>query len=183
MIATAYEDPVPEGVEFLEGDICELPGAVRGEFGGAICLGNTLPHIRRIESLDRMFAGLRERLLENAPLLIQLLNYDRIFVRQLRHLPLNFRADGDEEIVFLRLMDLGADGEVLFYPSTLRLVPGADPPLEVKASKQVRLKGWRAAEVESSLGRAGFADLRPLGDFAGRDFDPLESTDLILVAR
>lgn len=183
MIAAAGEEPLPEGVRFLEGDICSLPQAVEGRFGGAICLGNTLPHIRQTAALDQMFVGLRQRLLAGAPLVIQLLNYERIFARQLRHLPLNFRSDGEEDIVFLRLMNFGADGEVLFFPSTLRLVPGADPPLEVKASKEVRLKGWRAEELESSLARAGFETLERRGDFAGGGFELLESTDLIVVAR
>jgi len=37
--------------------------------------------------------------------------------------------------------------------------------------------------LEMVLGMAGFSDLRRLGDFDGAGFDPLESTDLILVAR
>lgn len=183
MIASAGEERVPENLRFVEADVCRLEGVVDGAFGGAICLGNTLPHILLIRALREMFRGLRQRLSAGAPLLIQLLNYDRIFERHERHLPLNFRTDGDDEIVFLRLMELQDDGQVLFFPSTLRLKPGADPPLEVKASKEVRLRGWRADELEIELERAAFTNIRRLGDFAGGGFDPGESRDLILVAR
>lgn len=183
MIATAREERPPENLQFIEGDLCQIADLVQGEFGGALCLGNTLPHILEVDDLRRFLEGLRHRLSCSAPLLIQLLNYERIFQRQERHLPLNFRSDGEEEIVFLRLMELRQDGQVLFYPSTLRLVPGGDPPLEVKASKEVRLRGWRAEEVESALRKAGFDSFRRLGNFAGGAFDPLESRDLILVAR
>ena len=72
---------------------------------------------------------------------------------------------------------------MLFYPSTLRLVPGGDPPLEVKAAKEVRLRGWRAEELETALGEAGFDTLQRLGGFNGASFEPLNSMDLILVAR
>ena len=183
MIASSREEPVPAGLSLVAGDVCQIADLVEGRFGGAICLGNTLPHIQQPAALQNMLMGLRRRLLEGAPLLIQLLNYERIFQRQERHLPLNFRSDGEEEIVFLRLMELQDDGQVLFYPSTLRLVPGGDPPLEVKASKEVRLHGWRAEELKSALKTAGFGDLRLLGNFAGEGFDPLDSRDLILVAR
>lgn len=183
MIETAREEPAPANLEFVEGDLAQIDEVVEGEFGAAICLGNTLPHIRREDELEAMFSGLRRRLLPGAPLLIQLLNYERIFQRGERHLPLNFLSDGEEEIVFLRLMELQDDGQVLFFPSTLRLVPGGDPPLEVKASKQVRLRGWRPEELEIFLQQAGFDELQRLGGFGGELFEPLESRDLILVAR
>jgi SAM-dependent methyltransferase len=183
MIATARGEPVPENLEFLEGDLRRIEDLVTGRFGGAICLGNTLPHIRQEAELRHMLEGLRCRLLPTAPLMIQLLNYERIFERGERHLPLNFRSDGEEEIVFLRLMKLQDDGQVLFFPSTLRLLPGADRPLEVKASKEVQLRGWRVQELEMALAEAGFDDLQRLGNFGGGGFDPLISRDLILVAR
>jgi SAM-dependent methyltransferase len=183
MIASAREEPVPENLRWVEGDLRQIDDIVEGQFGGAICLGNTLPHIRQDDALQDMLVGLRRRLLAAAPLLIQLLNYERIFQRGERHLPLNFRSDGEEEIVFLRLMELQDDGQVLFFPSTLRLVPGGDPPLEVKSSKEVRLRGWRAKELETALEKAGFEDLQLFGDFSGSDFEPPDSRDLILVAR
>jgi hypothetical protein len=183
MIAAAREEPVPVGARFIEGDICRIDELVEGEFGGAICLGNALPHILETSALASLFSGLRSVLAAGAPLLIQLLNYERIFSRNERYLPLNFRSDGEEDIVFLRLMNLGDGGEVHFYPSTLRLAPGNDPPVEVKAAKEVRLKGWRIAELEALLVANGFSALRRLGDFAGSRFEPLESRDLLLVAR
>ena len=170
-------------MRFVEGDVCQIANIVEGQFGGAICLGNALPHIQQPGSLQDMLTGLRRRLLAGAPLLVQLLNYERIFERQERYLPLNFRSDGEEDIVFLRLMELQKDGQVLFFPSTLRLVPGGDPPLEVKASKEVRLRGWRVEELEMALEKAGFGEIQRRGNFAGADFKPLDSRDLILVAR
>ena len=183
MISTAGQRPLPDNLEFVEGHLAEIENLVEGDFGGAICLGNTLPHIRQADELQRMLDGLRRRLLPGAPLLIQLLNYERIFERQERYLPLNFRSDGEEEIVFLRLMELQEDGQVLFFPSTLRWRPGNDPPLEVKASKQVKLRGWRARDLEQPLVDSGFSEVRQFGDFSRGEFIPLDSRDLILLAR
>jgi GNAT superfamily N-acetyltransferase len=183
MIATAREQAPAAGVAFVEGDLRDIDRLVEDGFGGALCLGNAVPHLRCKVDLDRFLSGLRNRLEPDAPLLMQLLNYQRIFDRGERYLPLNFRDDGEEEIIFLRLMDLRDNGEVIFYPSTLRLVPGAEPPLEVKAAKEVHLRGWRHLELIEALRGAGFARQDALGSFAGEAFDPQVSHDLILVAR
>ena len=127
MLDKARETPVPENLRFVLGDVREVGRLAEGAFGGAICLGNTLPSLREREDLRRMFGGLRERLLPGAPFLLQILNYDRILGRRERWLPLNIRPEEDGEAVFLRLMDPREDGTVLFYPTTLRLTPGADP--------------------------------------------------------
>ena len=156
MLATAREQDQPGGVEFVEGDLRQIDQLVEGQFGGALCLGNTLPHIRSESDLHGFLSGVRRRLEPGAPLLIQLLNYERIFNLGERYLPLNFRPDDDEEIVFLRLMELQEDGEVHFYPSTLRLIPGGDPPLVVEAAKEVHLKGWRESELSTALQNDGF---------------------------
>ena len=183
MLETARSQDRGERVEYVEADLRAIVDSVEGGFGGAICLGNTLPHILTDEDLERSLVGVRQLLEPGAPLLIQLLNYHRIFERDERFLPLNIRQDGDEEIVFLRLMRPQADGEILFYPATLRLVPGADPPLEIKASKEVRLRGWRQRELTRALSRCGFTDLQYLGSYDRDPFDPEASRDLIVVAR
>jgi glycine/sarcosine N-methyltransferase len=182
-IAAARRGAGSRDVEFRQADLRDLEDVLEDSFGGAICLGNTLPHLLTEEDLGRFLSGLRAHLVEGSPLLIQLLNYDRIFSRQERSLPVHLRPDEQGEIVFLRLMSLHPDGMVTFFPSTLLLKPGHEPPLEVTVSKEVRLRGWRREEVEGHLETAGFRDVECLGDFDGEPFRAVDSTDLIMVAR
>lgn len=184
MLAAATEEPLPPGLTFVLGDITEVDRVVDGTFGAAFCLGNTLPHLADEERL-RAFAGALARVLEpGAPLLLQILNYDRIFSTGQRHLPLNFRADPDGgEVVFLRLMDPRPDGTVIFNPTSLRYRPGEEPPVEVVASKNVRLRGWRRAQVEELLAAAGFTDLELYGGMKHEPWEPEEASDLVVVAR
>lgn len=186
MIADATEEPVPEGLTFVLGDMSEVDRLVEGTFGAALCLGNTLPHLADEESL-RAFAEALVRVLEpGAPLLLQILSYDRIHDRRIRFLPVSFRpleGETQGELVFLRLMDPLPDGRVRFYPTTLILTPGEDPPLRLERSREVLLRGWRRAEVEAALRDAGILPERALGGFDGAPFDPARSQDLILVAR
>jgi glycine/sarcosine N-methyltransferase len=204
MLAKAREEPLPDNLRFVLGDMRDLGGALDGwvggafggtigsAFGGAVCLGNALPHLQTGDDLDRFAAGLRERLLPGAPLVLQILNYDRIFAAGERSLPINFRPDdpkgrpesGPEgEIVFLRLMTPQPDGTVLFYPTTLRLRPGHEPPVEVQHAREVRLRGWKRAEVEAALERAGFDRREAFSGFDGGPWDAATSRDLLLVAR
>jgi SAM-dependent methyltransferase len=184
MLARAREQPLPPNLRFVEADLEELDRAVEGSFGGAICLGNTLPHLRTREALDRFLGALHRRLAPGGPAVIQIINYERVFEGGLRHLPLNFRRDEEgREIVFLRLMEPHADGGVSFFPSTLRLAPEEEPPLTVEASKRVELHGWRRAELDEALAAAGFTRLALYGDFAAGPFAPESSPDLLIEAR
>ncbi|MBP1634082.1 MAG: Methyltransferase protein [Acidobacteria bacterium] len=185
MLAKAVETPVPDTLRFVEGDIAEVGTLADGEFDAAICLGNTLPHLQDKRTLLRFTTGLRRRLREGAALVLQVLNYHRIFEQGQRFLPLNFRPGGEpgEEVVFVRLMTLHEDGSLVFVPSTLRLRPDADPPLEVVSSRAVPLRGWRRHEIEDALESAGFDHLDLFGTVAEVPYLPLESPDLVIVAR
>jgi hypothetical protein len=112
------------------------------------------------------------------------LNYDKIIGGGQRYLPLTFRRDDEEgELVFLRLMTPRPDGTVVFTPSTLRYRPEGDPPLQVVATRNVELTGWRRPELEDALEAAGFTRREVFGTVGDVPFDPERSSDLVIVAR
>ena len=184
-LQAAREAPPAAGgmppARFVEGDLAALADLVEPGFDGALCLGNTLPHLADEAALDCFLAGLASRLAPGAPVLLQLLNYDRILDRGERTFPVTLRPGADGETVFLRLMTPQADGTVIFTPATLRYRPGAEPALELVAAREVRLRGWRRAELEAALARAGFAVREILGGMAGEPWSP-GSQDLVLIA-
>ena len=171
---------------FLEADLTALddvPELAPASFGGALCLGNTLPHLVDHDALGRFLGGVRRLLLPDAPFLVQLLNYERIFSEGARHLPLNLRDDPDGgEIVFLRLMELDNDGMVTFCPTSLSFDANRDDPVRVKSSRRVRLRGWRRRELDEAFRSAGFGSVEALGDFNRQEYDSLTSNDLLLIA-
>lgn len=184
MVAAARAAGLQEGVEIVEGDLRDLPDLVEPGFGGALCLGNVLPHLREPDDLGRLARGLRAVLAPGAPFLLQILNYERI--RQLgeRSLPVNVRpGDDGAEIVFLRLMQARPDGSVSFFPSTLELRPDEDPPLRVVRSQRVELRGWTRPELEQALSAAGFTSFTAWGGFDRAPYEPRASRDLLLLSR
>ena len=184
MLAKAGDTPLPPNLTFVEGDIADVERLTSGTFDGAICLGNTLPHLRALPAMARFAAGLRRRLRPGAAFLLQVLNYDKVVDSGQRSLPLNFRKDeGEGEIVFLRLMTPRPDGSVVFTPTTLRYRPDGDPPVEVVSVRNVQLKGWRRHELEAALDAAGFAHREVFGTVGDVPFDPSQSPDIVIVAR
>lgn len=178
----AAQEADPQG-RYVQGSLTDLAHLVEAGQGGALCVGNTLPHLTEEADLRRCFEGLAGRLLPGAPFLLQILNYDRILDRGERTFPVAVRPGEDgAETVFLRLMTPHADGRVTFTPATLRWRPGAEPPLELASAKEVELRGWRRAEVETLLRAAGFEVCEILGTMTGEPWSST-SADLVVVAR
>ena len=172
----------PEG-RYVEAGLTSLAECIEAGQGGAICLGNTLPHLCEAAEVSAFFAGLAGRLLPGAPFLLQLLNYDRILDRGERAFPVVLRpgeGDGDE-VVFLRLMTHHGDGRLTFTPATLRYRPEAREPLELITAQTVSLHGWRRAEIEALLKEAGFQVREVLGTMTGEAWSA-GSSDLVVVA-
>jgi SAM-dependent methyltransferase len=167
---------------YVQAGLTALMEVIDGGQGGAICLGNTLPHLCEEAEVRAFFSGLAHCLLPGAPFLLQLLNYDRILDRGERTFPVVLRpgeADG-EDTVFLRLMTHHGGGRLTFTPATLRYRPGAEPPLELAAAHDVALRGWRRAEVEALLRETGFRVDEVSGTMTGEAWTA-QSSDLVVV--
>ncbi|HJW72805.1 MAG TPA: class I SAM-dependent methyltransferase [Geothrix sp.] len=172
----------PEG-RYVLADLSSLAGPVEDGQGGALCLGNTLPHLCEENQVRAFFASLAGVLLPGAPFLLQLLNYDRILDRGERTFPVTLRPGETEgeSTVFLRLMTHHGDGRISFTPANLRYRPGAAAPLELIAAQEVSLRGWRRAQVEALLGETGFRVRELLGTMTGDPWSPV-AADLVVVA-
>jgi SAM-dependent methyltransferase len=148
-----------ENVRFLDGDIRDLGSMFDVRFGGALCVGNALPHLSGEDDLQR----LKERAL-----------------------PLSFLPDLDNPgatIIFLRPMELLPDGKVIFMPTTLRQRTDSEEPIELVSTRRVEIRGWRRPQIEAAFREAGFSSTEVFGSYARAPFEPAESRDVILVAR
>lgn len=183
MLAKAQQEALPETVEFKLGNIQTVDKQVQREFGAAISLGNTLVHLMKREELERTFVAIAQVLITGGIFLFQILNYERIFQKNIRYLPLNFQKTEDGERIFLRLMEVSENGIVRFCPTTLKYNPKDDPAVELLRSRIVELRGWQHNDLVPPLKKSGFRILATHGDMEGGPFEPLNSQDLVLVAR
>jgi glycine/sarcosine N-methyltransferase len=186
MVDRAIASLKEEQVRFLLGDMRKVSGVAGSGYGAAYCLGNAVPHLTEDDDLRRLAHSLREALVPRGTFILQLLNYDRIEVKNERALPLSLLPDHENPeatIVFLRLMELHADRRVTFMPTVLRMRTDAETPIELVASRRVEIRGWRREEIEALFRDAGFESIDAYGSYEKAPFDAPESRDLILVMR
>jgi hypothetical protein len=113
---------------------------------------------------------------------LQILNYRRILDQGIRHLPVNFReGDGEEEVVFLRLIKPVSSRLILFFPTTLVIDAERSEPVSVRRTRRVELRPWTAEQLVPALEGAGF-QVELYGDLEGGKFVDQESHDLVMVA-
>jgi SAM-dependent methyltransferase len=175
-------------VRFVQGELRALPDLVAERFGAAMCLGNTLVHLHESSELESFCRHLHAVLLPNGKCVVQILNYERILGSRVRHLPLNFREadeseDDESEIVFLRLLRPLESGRIQFMPTTLRVRPHSDEPVEVVATRSVVHRAWLRSDLEPALRDAGFESIQWFGDMSSVEFHAETSTDLVFTAQ
>lgn len=166
---------------FVRGLLDELPFRGEGTFAGALCLGNTLVNLPDDHRISACFRSLRRLLPAGAPFLIQIVNYDRILDRGIRHLPLNFREGDDGELLYLRLMDRVDEKRIRFEVLTLARGGDADGTRIVQTTSTI-LRALRHDELGRLLKEAGFGGVELFGDYAGGRYDRESSSDIIAVA-
>lgn len=181
------------GPRFVEGDLTALDDLVKGRFGFALCLGNTLPHLDTRARLDGFLAGLRRHLVPGGAFLVQMLNYRRIFDRGVTALPVDTRPEETRNearnetrggaLVYLRLVEPLDAGRVRFTPTTLRYDGDGDPPLTMLRARSLTLRGWTAQEIDEALANSGFSFRERFGAMDESPFEAARSLDLIVVAR
>ena len=183
MIAEATRDPLPPNLSFRIGDLREADRELGGGFGAALILGNTIAFLLEEAELEKTLGAVFRLLAPGGRLLFQMLNYQALYERGERHLPLNFNDQADGTIVFLRLLDLRENGKVLFFPTTLRFRPDSDPPLELVRTRRAEQRAWSREELLAALERSGFSEVELFGDMEEGSFDPHRSQDLVVLAK
>jgi SAM-dependent methyltransferase len=178
-LARRYAVP---GAEFLIGDLGAVEAMVRGQFGAALCLGNTLPALIGVEAVSRMFIGLRRRFLPGGVLVLHQWNFDGLARRDVRELPERRLPRDEGELLFRAALALDADGIATVTERVLR-APAAETGEPALLHERHRyLQGWRHAELLTLLDVARFREVRCFGGFAGEPYDLDLSEELVLVA-
>jgi SAM-dependent methyltransferase len=167
---------------FARGEMARLPLRGGGALAGALCLGNTLVNLAGDEEYLSLFRSLRGLLGPGAPLVIQIVNYRRILEKRIRHLPLNFRETEEGEVLYLRVLDPIDESRIRFEIVTIERRPPDGETRIVRSASSI-LRPLKDEELIGLLARAGFASIELLGSYDRAPYAPLESHDVLAVAR
>jgi glycine/sarcosine N-methyltransferase len=167
------------GVRFRQAGFGELAGRLGGPFDAVVCLGNTLPHALGQEGLASALADIAVVLRPDGVLIVQQLNYDRILACGQRFMGLSQgQADG-AEYLFYRFYDY-APGVLTFNVVIMRQDAQGGWQHRVESTQ---LQPVLSSQLLATLDGAGFTTPRLCGSYAAEPYRPLESNDLIVVAR
>jgi glycine/sarcosine N-methyltransferase len=172
----AAASSVPAG--FAVGGLGELAQVFPGPYDALICLGNSLPHLLEPREVRAALADFFRVLRPEGLLIIQNRNYDRVWQRRERFMPLETHRQGDREWLFFRFMDYH-EATLTFNMVTMERTGEAWTyrigVTELRPIFQRELAAW--------LPEAGFGQVRFYGGYCGDPFDPQASSDLIVVAK
>jgi glycine/sarcosine N-methyltransferase len=164
MIRRARENARRAGaaVVFHQAPLGSLRQTVEGPLDAVLCLGNSLPSLLSADALHEALVDL---------------NYDRLWPRRERFLPLVTHRQGQEEWLFWRVLD--------FYQQTLTFNMVIFHKREGEWEYRVgstELRPIFEHDLEQQLLRAGFSAVDSYGDYAGAPYERDTSGDLVLVA-
>lgn len=158
-----------------------------GRVDAVVSLGNAFPHVDGVEGARAALADFAEAIRPGGPLVIHMLNHDRIEQQGLRFLPAVMRAGDDGETVVVKVIDHFEDYyEFEFVQLTRPLrdagFAAAEPSEWTAHSHRSRHAKMLGDMMRTELERADFKDVRVFGEHSGRELDVANDESAIWVA-
>ena len=179
MIAQARENAAAAqvAVSFVPAGLGHLADRIPGSWDAVLCLGHSLPHLLSAEEVAAALHDFAQLLRPAGLLLLQDRNDERLLAQGQRFLPVSVHREGDEEWLFLRVLDL-APRRISFHMVTLhRDAQGWHQRVSSTTHRPIP-----QAELEAGLQEAGFERMAFYGSWNLGAYDAARSGDLVVVA-
>lgn len=161
-------------VSFRSGRFEALPKSLNQRFDLVVCLANSISGVGSVAKLNAALCGFCRVLSPGGTLVLQLLNVDAI--REGEIMPV--RATHQAGILYLRFMERIGMKTILHI---VRVDQNAAPPTFEPFRNES--EQFSRSQVERSLRKAGFRDLRAYGDLMLRRRFGRRSRDLVFAAK
>ncbi|HJS29656.1 MAG TPA: class I SAM-dependent methyltransferase, partial [Anaerolineales bacterium] len=157
------------GIHFDTLDFFSLGQQFSAEFDAVLACDNALPHLLSEDDIHQAASNFRRCLKPEGMMLISTRDYDKVLREHPSGtLPGRIVEGGHQRIVF-QLWDWTGDST---YKVEIFLLTEDQGEWEVK-SMQTTYRAWRRAELNRSIGEAGFRDLRWLDPEETGFFQPI----------
>lgn len=183
-------------VTFVNTDFLHLADALDGTFDAVVCIGNSLPHLLVEDDVLEALKQMNRVLAPGGLLVVQTRGAERIWARGSHLLAPVLRRAGENDLIFLRMVDVHPPTTTLNVirlsrRHDTRTTRTAGDPRQAAAGKIVgwdvdtkttELRPIARAEMERLLGLAGFGSADYYGDYRRTPFAGDDSEDLLVVA-
>jgi len=180
MVSHARQNAAVVGVTatFLQAGFGELARSVKEPYDALLCLGNSLPSLLSEDALNGALADMAGVLAPGGLLVVQNLNYDRVWPQRERFMPLQTYHQSDEEWLFFRFVDFNP--ETLTFNMVILHKNGTAWSYRAEATE---LRPIFKEDLERLLEQTGLASMDSYGDYRFSPYQQNASSDLIFVAR
>lgn len=177
MIEELKEKVISAGynIRFQTSDMLKLDENLdKNSFNLAFCIGNSVVHLENSHQIGEFFKAVRQILTANGSFVFQVINFDRILMKDVKSLP---TLKNDEiGLSFERFYRYENDQNKVFFKSILT-VDGQ------RFENEIPLYPLLFDETKELLNNAGFHDLKFYGDFTGNAFVKDESYMMVVHAK
>lgn len=161
-------------LDYLEADMSDMDKKLSSKFNLVFCIGNSLVHLENMPQIKEFLKKARNMLENDGSLVLQIINFDRIILREIKSLPtIENKTAG---LSFERIYDYQKQNNAILFKTKLN-VEGSS------FENQVSLYPLRQDELTEALYEAGFKKMKLFGDFNGNEFDKYNSFMLVLWAK
>jgi len=161
-------------IRLIQANMLDLESSLSDKYNLAFCIGNSIVHLDNLSQIKDFLVSVKKLLHNDGGLVIQIINFDRILLRDIRNLPAiedkklgltferNYQYDRQKNIIYFKTK-LSVDNAV--YENEIPLYPLLQD------------------ELVDAVMSAGFKKIKLFGDFSGNEFDKYNSFMLVLWAR
>ncbi len=174
MICLAKEQALTvENIRFHKMDMLKIAEVFpHNGFNLITCFGNTVVHLSDTDAVAKLFRAVNTILTENGKFTFQIINYDRIFAKNLKGLS----TIDNEKIKFERYYNYTPISEKVEFSTVLTI-----KETNKKIENTISLLALRRNMISKLLEQAGFENVRFYGNFKGEEFTD-ESIPLVVEA-
>jgi glycine/sarcosine N-methyltransferase len=167
MIAQAEKKT--DKIDFITGDMQKLKEYYTGFYDLVFCIGNSISHLNSPGDAGAFISDCRSLLAPGGRLIVQIINYDRIYAKTITSLPLIVKDD----IVFERNYTLKEDKVI--FSGILKIDDN-------KFEGSIELLALKHDELISLFENSGFRKIEKHGGFNSSPYDPATSYALVIEA-
>lgn len=161
-------------INFIEGDMLKLPLLSAENFDRIFCIGNSLVHITNKDDIEKVIKDTYYKLSQNATLIIQIINYDRILKFKIDSLP----PVEKDNIKFYRNYSMDYLNNIINFNTEIIINNGEETETYLNSVPLIPLLSTELIEI---LNRCGFSKVKTFSSFNGEPFD-INSYALIVKA-
>lgn len=147
-------------INFMVCDMTKVRAIIKDEkYDLIFCIGNSMVHLNNINEIGEFISNIYNMLSDNGIMVIQIINFDRIFKYNIKALPIIEKPD--EGISFYRKYDY-ENKDVLFFKTEIIHNNGST---QNKYNNSVALAPILYKELADIIKFAGFKDIQSYGGF------------------